>query len=83
MGVKQTTDVLERGTWIFSAVVALLCIFSAVFIPKVTAKNNNLLEQINTKPTTTVPAQLPSSQGAQPLAPAPAPAGTQPAAPQK
>lgn len=81
MGVKQTTDVLERGTWIFTAVVALLCIFSAVFIPKTTAKNNNLLEQINTKPTSTVPAQLPASQGAQPLAPAPA--GTQPAAPQK
>ena len=33
MGVKQTTDVLEKGTWIFAAVVALLCIMSTVFIP--------------------------------------------------
>ena len=32
MGVKQTTDVLERGTWIFAGVVALLCLFSVVFI---------------------------------------------------
>ena len=32
MGVKQTTDVLEKGTWIFAAVVGLLCLFSAFFI---------------------------------------------------
>jgi preprotein translocase subunit SecG len=33
MGVKQTTDVLEKGTWIFAAAIALLCIFSTIFIP--------------------------------------------------
>ena len=33
MGVKQTTDVLEKGTWIFAAVIALLCIMSTIFIP--------------------------------------------------
>src|SRR6476661_8254416 len=33
MGVKQTTDVLEKGTWIFAAVIGLLCIISSVFIP--------------------------------------------------
>jgi preprotein translocase subunit SecG len=32
MGVKQTTDVLEKGTWIFGGVVALLCLFSVVFL---------------------------------------------------
>jgi preprotein translocase subunit SecG len=32
MGVKQTTDVLEKGTWIFSAVIGLLCLFSVFFI---------------------------------------------------
>ena len=26
MGVKQTTDVLEKGTWIFAALVGLLCV---------------------------------------------------------
>ena len=36
MGVKQTTDVLEKGTWIFALVIALLCLFSAFFIPKST-----------------------------------------------
>ena len=33
MGVKQTTDVLEKGTWIFAAVIGILCIISTVFIP--------------------------------------------------
>ncbi len=32
MGVKQTTDVLEKGTWIFGAVIGLLCILSVFFI---------------------------------------------------
>ena len=34
MGVKQTTDVLEKGTWVFAAIVAVLCITSALFIGK-------------------------------------------------
>lgn len=33
MGVKQTTDVLEKGTWIFAAVIAILSITSTFFIP--------------------------------------------------
>jgi preprotein translocase subunit SecG len=33
MGVKQTTDVLEKGTWIFAAVVGALSLFSFFFIP--------------------------------------------------
>jgi preprotein translocase subunit SecG len=33
MGVKQTTDVLEKGTWIFAAIIGILCIVSTIFIP--------------------------------------------------
>lgn len=33
MGVKQTNDVLEKGTWIFAAVIAVLCLVSTIFIP--------------------------------------------------
>ncbi len=76
MGVKQTTDVLEKGTWIFATVVALLCLFSAMFIPKTVGKDNNLLEQLNTKPAVTTPIQTPAQPNAQPLVPAPAPATT-------
>jgi preprotein translocase subunit SecG len=32
MGVKQTTDVLEKGTWLFAAIIAVLCITSSIFI---------------------------------------------------
>jgi preprotein translocase subunit SecG len=33
MGVKQTTDVLEKGTWIFAGVIGALCLASTFFIP--------------------------------------------------
>ena len=32
MGVKQTTDVLEKGTWTLAVIIALLSLFSGVFI---------------------------------------------------
>src|SRR4051812_28077297 len=53
MGVKQTNDVLEKGTWILAAAVVLLCVFSAAFIPRQSASGPGLLEKVNTKPTTT------------------------------
>ena len=34
MGVKQTTDVLEKGTWLFAGIVGILCVMSPVFIPR-------------------------------------------------
>jgi preprotein translocase subunit SecG len=46
MGVKQTTDVLEKGTWIFAAVIGVLCITSSLFIPSTAggnSKNDNLI----------------------------------------
>ena len=72
MGVKQTTDVLEKGTWIFAAVVGLLCLLSSLFISKTDGAGNRPggLDQI--------PANqaLPSSAPKQntttlPVAPAP------------
>ena len=48
MGVKQTTDVLEKGTWIFAAAIALLCLFSAFFIPRAES-----VRDVNARPTTT------------------------------
>jgi preprotein translocase subunit SecG len=61
MGVKQTTDVLEKGTWIFAGVIALLCITSSFFISD-TRKSKTNLDAIGTgvvpgasKPTNSVP----------------------------
>jgi preprotein translocase subunit SecG len=51
MGVKQTTDVLEKGTWIFAAVVGLLCVLSPAFIPAEGGKeDNDLINNIYTTP---------------------------------
>ena len=51
MGVKQTTDVLEKGTWIFAAVVGLLCVLSPAFIPAEGGKeDNDLINNISTTP---------------------------------
>ena len=49
MGVKQTTDVLEKGTWLFAAIIGVLCITSALFIPK-TGGNSNQDNLINEAP---------------------------------
>jgi|SRR5438552_19046445 len=55
MGVKQTTDVLEKGTWIFASTLAVLCIISVLFVSNVSGNNsNNSLQDINTS---TVPSQ--------------------------
>src|SRR3954469_7225717 len=59
MGVKQTTDVLEKGTWIFAIIIALLCMFSAAFIPKGGANGFNLVNELDTKPRTTNTAPVP------------------------
>ncbi|RPE05629.1 preprotein translocase subunit SecG [Chitinophaga lutea] len=34
MGVRQTNDIMEKGTWILAAVIAVLCLTSAMFIGK-------------------------------------------------
>lgn len=49
MGVKQTTDILEKGTWLFAAIIGVLCITSALFIPK-TGGNSSRDNYINEAP---------------------------------
>ncbi|MBS1512938.1 MAG: preprotein translocase subunit SecG [Bacteroidetes bacterium] len=76
MGVKQTTDVLEKGTWIFAAVVGVLCLVSPAFIPKDAGRssaNDNLIKN----------ATAPSPKATAPVTPtttAPLPGTVQPQA---
>ncbi len=49
MGVKQTTDVLEKGTWIFAALVGILCLVSPAFIPKGGSQSNKVTEGLSTQ----------------------------------
>jgi preprotein translocase subunit SecG len=69
MGVKQTTDVLEKGTWIFAAVIAILAMTSTLFLKSGgISSDKGLLNKVNTS--ITAPATVPVQQAA----PAPAPA---------
>ncbi|RYG35146.1 MAG: preprotein translocase subunit SecG [Chitinophagaceae bacterium] len=53
IGVKQSTDIMEKGTWIFAGIVGLLCVISPAFIPEEGGGNNDkLLQNVNTKPQT-------------------------------
>lgn len=71
MGVKQTNDVLEKGTWIFAGVLGLLCLMSPAFIPKdgTGTKTDDLLKNAPTStpatnqapPANTVPMPAPSA----------------------
>ena len=61
MGVKQTTDVLEKGTWILAVIIALLSIFSAGFMG-----SGSSTDEPNLRPTTT-------TQPAAPVNPQPGP----------
>jgi preprotein translocase subunit SecG len=77
MGVKQSTDILEKGTWVFAAIVGLLCLASPAFISKdasASTENDNLQKNMPT----TVPRTntAPANKGA--TVPMP---GTQPQAP--
>ena len=54
MGVKQTTDVLEKGTWLFSGIIGLLCLTSTFFISSKTAS-------------TTIDATAPATQQTAPV----------------
>ena len=56
MGVKQTTDVLEKGTWIFAAIIGVLCIVSTFFISG-TDNSQDRLQNVGNSPVQTAPAQ--------------------------
>ncbi len=59
MGVKQTTDVLEKGTWLFAGIVGVLCLFSAIFISAGGSGSQSSSEKISTTPVQQAPATNP------------------------
>ena len=63
MGVKQTNDLLERGTWIFSIVIGLLAVFSSFFMSGASNNDDNILNKINTSQGT-APARSATPQSA-------------------
>jgi preprotein translocase subunit SecG len=67
MGVKQTTDVLEKGTWILAGVIVFLCLISSLLINS-PSTDNNMIKNINTNTgTTTTPVQQAPATNTTPL----------------
>ena len=50
MGVKQTTDVLEKGTWIFAGIIGALCLVSTLFISGTKSGGEEKSGKIGTAP---------------------------------
>ena len=73
MGVKQTTDVLEKGTWVLSSILVILCLVSALVINSGKTGGSDTLKSIPTTTGNTAPQQAPV-----PMPQAPAPAAPQP-----
>ena len=57
MGVKQTTDVLEKGTWLFAGIIAALALFSTIFLRGGSDTGSNPLLKVPTNQT--APAAAP------------------------
>lgn len=70
MGVKQSSNVMEKGTWVSMGIIAALSLMSVMFIDKAPRAQKQ-----------TAPAQqsAPAQQGGAPAAGAPAPAPEAPA----
>lgn len=50
MGVKQTTDILEKGTWLFAGIIALLCLLSTLFISNSKSSLPDKMDKVGTVP---------------------------------
>lgn len=54
MGVKQTNDLMEKGTWIFATTIGIICILSAYLLNNTSSSSKGMLiDKVNT----TVPVQ--------------------------
>ncbi len=62
MGVRQTTDFLEKATWTMAAILVVLCLVSSIIIPKKTGQtyDTQMRKQIENAmpaaPATNIPA---------------------------
>ena len=72
MGVKQTTDVLEKGTWVFAGVIGVLCLLSVMFISKSTTTGPDRTKDATTAPIPSTNQPAPTNNNTIQLNPQPA-----------
>ena len=76
MGVRKTTDVIERVTWGLAIAMVVLSVAAAYALPKQNVDSSVLMKTNTTAPVPTVPQQgatttMPTGGNAQQQAPAP------------
>lgn len=62
LGVRKTSDFLEKGTWALAAILLVLSLSSSIFVPKETVveqKDSEMQEQIDNQPAPVQPPTLP------------------------
>lgn len=74
MGVRQTTDFLEKGTWVLIIIIGGLCLFSSFFIPHSggSTQQKSMMDQNVNLPTPPSSTPLPGTQSQAPATTAPA-----------
>ena len=56
MGVRQTTDFLEKTTWTLAGVLVVLCLISSITIPKNVKQGNALDTEMRQQIENKIPA---------------------------
>ena len=63
MGVRQTTDFLEKATWTMGAILVVLCLISSITIPKKVKSGDVFDTEMRTQIENTMPS-APAETGA-------------------
>ncbi|UYQ91081.1 preprotein translocase subunit SecG [Chitinophaga horti] len=73
IGVRQTTDVLEKGTWVLAAIIAVMCLTSSLFIGGSSVQGKDpIIQGAAPAQQQTAPAPFQQTPPAQPAPAAPA-----------
>lgn len=67
MGVRKTTDVIEKATWTLAGILVVISVATAFFVPRTTEKVDDVV--MTATPTVPAPAATPTNSAA-PTAPA-------------
>lgn len=70
MGVRRTTDFLEKGTWVLSIVLLFLSLVAAYSIPKGNSSSGAPQTELSVEQQSVLPSQLPTAQPLPEAAPA-------------
>ena len=80
MGVRQTTDFLEKATWTLAGILVVLCLISSISIPKNVKQGNTLDTEMRSQIENIMPSATTTETPSAVEAPSEAPATETPAA---